>query len=215
MVYIEIKTINGKKYKYLRRAIRTEGKIKKITLKCLGPVNPIYRVRNKRKTNASIYLRSITKAEKDKLSQALHSSNAFARDRARIILLSSEKIPAVAIALKVSCEPRKARMAIKAFNEQGLKALERRKAKGAEAKFSKEDRLAIMLHFSKEPKEFGLHFTSWTLPRFRNHLIKISIVPEISIETIRQMLFKAGAKLTKSKRWQYSPDKNFLRKSRQ
>jgi len=215
MVYIEIKTINGKKYKYLRKAVRTNGKVKKITLKCLGPVNPIYRVRIKRKTNASIYVRGITKEEKDKLSQALHSSNAFARDRAKIILFSTQKLSAVAIALKINCEARKARMAIRSFNKKGLKALQREKAKGAEPKFSKEDKLAILIHFSKEPKEFGLHFTSWTLPRFRKHLLETNVVSEISIETLRQMLFKAGAKLTKSKRWQYSPDKNFLKKRKQ
>lgn len=212
MVYIEIKKINGKKYKYLRKAVRIGEKIKKITLKCLGPVNPIYRVKNKRKTNASIYVRSITQEEKDKLSQASHSSNVFVRDRAKIILLSSEKLSALAIALKVSCEARKARMAIKAFNKKGLKALQREKASGAKPKFSKEDKLAILLHFSKKPKEFGLHITSWTLPRFRKHLLERNVVSSISVETLRQILFKAGAKLTKSKRWQYSPDKNFLKK---
>lgn len=212
MTYIEIKKINGKKYKYLRRAVRTEGKIKKISLKCLGPVNPIYRVRIKRKTNASIYVRSITKEEKDKLSQALYSSNAFVRDRAKIILLSSERISAVAIAIKINCEARKTRIAIKSFNKEGLKALTRKKAKGSELKFDKEEKLVILIHFSRNPRDFGLHFTSWTLPRFRKHLIERGVVPSISQETIRQMLIKAGAKLTKSKRWQYSPDKNFLRK---
>lgn len=212
MVYIEIKIINGKKYKYLRRAVRTGGKIKKISLKCLGPVNPIYRVRIKRKTNASIYVRSITKEEREKLSRALHSSNAFVRDRAKIILLSSERISAVAIAIKINCEARKARMAIKSFNREGLKVLTREKVKGAETKFTKEEKFVILIHFSRNPKDFGLHFTSWTLPRFRKHLIERKVVSSISIETIRQLLIKAGAKLTKSKRWQYSPDKNFLKK---
>ncbi len=44
MAYIEIKTINGRKYKYLRRSIRVNGKMKKISLKCIGPVNPIYQI---------------------------------------------------------------------------------------------------------------------------------------------------------------------------
>lgn len=212
MVYIEIKTINGKKYKYLRRAVRIEGKIKKISLKCLGPVNPIYRVRIKRKINASIYVRSMTKEEKEKLSQALYSSNAFVRDRAKIISLSSEKKSAVAIALKVGCEARKARIAIKAFNKNGLKVLQRKKAKGAEPKFTKEDKMVILIHFSRNPKDFKIPISYWTLPKFRGHLIDSKVVESISIDTIRRILLKAGAKLTKSKRWQYSPDKNFLKK---
>ncbi len=90
MVYIETRTLQGKKYRYLRMSVRVGKRIRKITLRCLGAVNPIYRKKiKKRKTNASIFVRSITKEEKEKLSQALHSSNAFVRDRAKIILLSS------------------------------------------------------------------------------------------------------------------------------
>jgi len=212
MTYIEIKEINGKKYKYLRRSIRTGGKIKKITLKCLGPVNPIYRVRNKRKTNASIFVRSISEEEKKKLSLALHSTNAFVRDRAKIILASSEKISAVAIALKINCEARKVREAIRIFNKTGLKVLQRNKARGAKPKFSKEEKLAILIHFSRSPRDFKIPVSYWTLPRLKKHLIEYNLVESISIETLRQILLRAGAKLTKSKRWQYSPDKNFLKK---
>jgi hypothetical protein len=73
----------------------------------------------------------------------------------------------------------------------------------------------ILLHFSKSPKEFGLHFTTWTLPRFRTHLIDYKVVESISIETLRQILMKSGAKLERSKRWQYSPDKDFHKKNLQ
>ena len=92
MTYIEIRTFEGRKYKYLRRSVRIEGRVKKVTLKCLGPVNPIYKVGKKRKTNASVYVRPVTEKEKAKLSKALHSSNVFTRDRARIVILSSEKL---------------------------------------------------------------------------------------------------------------------------
>jgi len=177
----------------------------------LGAVNPIYHKKvRKMKTNASIYARQPLENEKISLEKALHSSNAFVKDRARIILLSSEKISPVAVALKVGCEVRKVRVAIKAFNKDGLKALERKKAKGAVPKFTEFDKKAILLHFSKSPAEFGYPLSAWTIPRFAEHLRKNGT--NISNEWVRQILLKAGAKLTKSKRWQYSPDKNFLRK---
>lgn len=213
MVYIEIITIQGKKYRYLRMSVRVGRKMKKITLRCLGAVNPIYHKRvRKRKSNASIYARQITENEKIELTNALRSSNVFVRDRAKIILLSSEKTSPVAIASKISCESRKVRMTIKAFNKKGLKALMRKKAKGAIPKFTEHDKKAILLHFSKNPREFGYPISAWTLPRFRNHLIEKKVVSSIGYETVRQILLNAGAKLNKSKRWQYSPDKNFLRK---
>lgn len=213
MVYIETRTLQGKKYRYLRMSVRVGKKIKKITLRCLGAVNPIYRKKiKKRKTNASVYVRGITKEERDKLSQALHSNNTFVRDRAKIILYSADKISAVAIALKINCEARKVREAIRIFNKTGLKVLQRNKARGAKLKFSKEDRMAILLHFSRSPRDFKIPVSYWTLPRLKKHLIEYNLVESISIETLRQILLSAGAKLTKSKRWQYSPDKNFLKK---
>lgn len=216
MVYIETRTIQGKKYRYLRMSVRLGKKMKKITLRCLGAVNPIYRKKiKKRKTNASIYARQITEKERTELEKALHSSSAFIRDRAKIILLSSEKLSAVAVALKVGCEARKVRMAIKAFNKKGLKALERKKSRGAIPKFTEYDKKSILLHFSKSPREFGIPISAWTLPRFRKHLIEKQVVSSIGYETVRRILLKAGAKLNQSKRWQYSPDKKFLRKKDQ
>lgn len=211
MTYTEIKTINGKKYKYLRRSIRTEGKVKNITLKCLGPVDPIYRVKKKRKTNASLYARSINEKEKGELKKALQSSNAFTRDRARIILLSLEKYNSPSIAEKVKCDKRKARNAIKSFNSLGIKSLKRGKSTGRKPVLSTMDKKIILIHFSKSPREFGIPISAWTIPKFAEHLRKREIT-NISNEWVRKILLKAGAKLTKSKRWQYSPDKNFLKK---
>lgn len=215
MAYIEIKTINGRQYKYLRKTVRDGKKMRHITLKYLGPVNPVYKIGGKRKkSNASIYVRSLTEEEKDKLKKATKSNNAFVRDKARIILLSSEKYFAKQIAEKIDCEARKVRKAIKVFNKKGLDALQRGKAKGAAPKFTEPNKRIILLHFSKEPRKFGYHFTTWTLPRFRKHLIDYKVVESISIETLRQIIIKAGGKLKRSKRWQYSPDKDFDKKNK-
>lgn len=212
MAYIEIKKINGREYKYLRKSVRTEGKVKKISLKCLGPVDPIYRVRRKRKTNASIYVRQVKDNERRELEKARHSSNTFIRDRARILLLSGDRTDPIRIVNKVGCGIDKVRTAIKTFNIEGINSLQRKKAKGGEIKFTDIDKKIILIHFARPPREFGHHFTTWTLPRFRKHLTEKNVVNSISIETLRQILLRAGAKLTKSKRWQYSPDKNFLKR---
>ena len=216
MAYTRIKTINGKSYKYLVAGKRIDGNVQQKVIKYLGPVNPIYKIGSKRdKTNASVYVRDLTEQEKTELNKAAKSSNAFTRDRAKIILLSSQKLFAKQIAEKLSCEERKVRKAIKDFNKKGLAALQRGKAKGATPKFTNVAKNIILMHFSKSPKDFGLHFTTWTLPRFRKHLIDYNVVESISIETLRQILMKSGAKLERSKRWQYSPDKEFHKKNLQ
>lgn len=216
MTYTRIKTINGKQYKYLVTGKRIGGIVQQKVVKYLGPVNPIYKIgKPRKKPNASIYARQVTPEEKIALETATKSTNAFTRDRAKIILLSSQRLFAKQIAEKINCEARKVRNAIKEFDKKGLMALKRGKARGAIPKFMPATKQIILLHFSKQPKDFGLHFTAWTLPRFRKHLIDYKVVDTISIEKVRQILDEAGARLKKSKRWQYSPDKDFHKKNLQ
>lgn len=213
MPYVEVKTIYGRKYKYLRKTVRDGKKMQHFSLKYLGPVDPVYKVGKRHKSNASVYVRKLNDEEKAVLKRATKSNNSFIRDRARIILLSSEHFFARQIAGKIDCDAKKVREAIKAFNKKGLESLQRGKAKGAIPKFTENDRKVILMHFSKNPREFDYHFTTWTLPRFKKHLIDHKVIDSISIETIRQILIKAGASLEKSKRWQYSPDKEFHKKN--
>lgn len=215
MAYTRIKIVSGKNYKYLVTGKRIDGSVKQKVIRYLGPVEPVYKFGKRHRSNASIYARKPTKKERAELEKAAKSVNSFTKDRARIILLSAEKLFSKPIAERVGCRERKVREAIKAFNNDGLKSLERKKAKGADPKFTGEIKKNILLDFSKKPKEFGYVFTAWTLPRFRKHLIETKVVESISIESVRQILNKSGAKLEKSKRWQYSPDKDFLKNGRQ
>lgn len=214
MSHIEIHTIKGRKYRYEVTNFRV-GKSVKHKWEYKGAVDPV----NKKRTNPnagkkpSIFVRTISEEELKKLETAKKSNDAFTRDRTKIILLSSEKFDAKKIAEKVNCEARKVRSAIKCFNEKSLDALQKGKAKGAIIKFTPAIKRIILLHFSKQPKEFNLHFSAWTLPRFRQHLIEYKVVDSISIEMVRQILYSAGAKLKRSKRWQYSPDKDFDKKN--
>lgn len=216
MTYVRIKTIKGRSYKYLVAGKRVDGKVQQKVIKYLGPANPVYKTGRKReKSNASIYIRELTKNEMEELTKSTKSNHSFTRDRAKIILFSSQKLFAKQIAEKLSCEERKIRLAIKEFNNKGLNALQRGKAKGAIPKFSDMTKKIILMHFAKNPPELGLYFTAWTLPRFKKYLVENKIVESISIETLRQIIMKSGAKLQRSKRWQYSPDKEFDKKNLQ
>ncbi len=48
MAYIEIKTIKGRKYKYLRESIRKGDRVIHRMVKYLGPVEPKYKKRKKK-----------------------------------------------------------------------------------------------------------------------------------------------------------------------
>jgi transposase len=213
MTYIEIKTIHGRQYKYLRKSIRDGEKVRHIMVKCLGPLQPIYKTKRSRKTNASIYARPLEPDGIKTLKTATRSSNVFTRDRATILLFSSQGYFAKQIAEKIGCEARKVRTAIKAFNIKGLNALERGKAKGAEPRITKEQQAKILMTASTEPHRLGLHFTTWSLSKLRTYVIEQKIVDTISIERVRQLLKRERMKLRKSKRFQYSNDPLFAKKN--
>jgi len=215
MSHIEIHTIKGREYRYEVTNYRIGKKVKH-KWKYIGPIKPVNKRRNPNAgRKPAIFIRPINEEELKTLETAKKSNDAFTRDRAKILILSSEKLSAKQIAEKVSCEERKIRKAIRAFNEKGLDALQRGKAKGAIPKFDKIKKQIILMHFSKEPRSFGYHFTTWTLPRFQKHLIDYKIVDSISIERLRQIIIQAGGKLKRSKRWQYSSDKDFDKKNKE
>ena len=211
MTYIEIKKIRGREYKYLRKAVRVDDKVKHVNVKYLGPVDPVYKVGETRKTNASIFAWRLAPDEVKILKTATKSSSGFKRDRARIILLSSERYIAREITEKMDCGVRKVRFAIKAFNEVGLKSLERGKAKGTKPKFSREQRAKIIMIVSTHPAKLGLHFSTWSLRKLKRYLIDEGVVDYISIPTIREILRAESVKIKKSKRFQYSNDPEFLK----
>ena len=215
MSHTEIHIIKGRKYKYEVTNYRVGKKVKH-KWKYLGAVEPINKRRN---PNAGrkpvIFTKTISEEELKALETAIRSNEAFTRDRAKIILLSSETISAKQIAKRMTCEERKVRTAIKEFNKRGIAALQRGKAKGAIPKFTEVAKKMILMHFSQKPSKFSYHFTTWTLPRFRKHLIDYNVVDSISIEKVRQILDQANARLKRSKRWQYSPDKDFHKKNLQ
>ncbi|MGZ7120260.1 MAG: helix-turn-helix domain-containing protein [Methanobacterium sp.] len=216
MAFIEIKTIKGKQYKYRRKSVRKGDKVIHVNVEYLGPVEPVYKTgksEKTRKSNASIFVRDLTEEEYEILKKLTKSSDSFKHDRAKILLLSSEKEPTKQISEKTNCDIRKVRNAIRSFNEKGIVALERGKAKGASIKFTDEEKAKMLKAASTEPIKLGLHFTTWSLSKLRNYYLNESIVKSISIESVRRLMKSEGMKIKKSKRFQYSNDKEFDKKN--
>lgn len=213
MTFTRTKIIDNKPYRYRVRNDRVRGKVKQKVVKYIGPVNPIYKVKKKRKSNAWLFVRELTEAEIKTFQKSVKSSIGFTRDRARIILLSSQKNSCNQIAEKLSCDVRKVRRAISAFNKMGLKSLERKKAKGAKPKFTKEQRAKMLEAVLTNPVKLGQYFTTWSLPKLQKYFIEQKIVDYISIESIRQIMRAEGTKIKKSKRFQYSDDPEFAKKN--
>lgn len=215
MAYERTKTIKGRKYRYLVEGKRVEEKVKQKVLKYLGPVEPVKE--KKRKHGAgrkpSIFVRKVTPEEKSTLEKKSRSTVTFERDRALILLYSFEQKSVKEISEKISREQRMVRRVIKQFNKSGLEVFQRKKAKGAEPKFTNEQKAKMLKAASTEPIKLGLHFTTWSLSKLRDYYLKESIVQSISLESIRRLLNSEGMKIKKSKRFQYSNDEEFDKKN--
>ena len=114
MAYFEIKRIKGREYKYLRQSVRlADGRVIHKNAKYMGPVEPCYKTDKGWKDNSWIFVRRISKKEKKQLEKDSSSQDVFIRERARIIIWSSEHLTCLQIAEKMGCDVRKVRRAIK------------------------------------------------------------------------------------------------------
>ncbi|MDO9098485.1 MAG: hypothetical protein Q7U60_10235 [Candidatus Methanoperedens sp.] len=80
MAFTEIKTINGRQYRYRRKSIRKGDKVVHVNVEYLGPVEPVYKTgkpEKTRKSNASIFIRKLTQEEHETLEKLKASRTHF------------------------------------------------------------------------------------------------------------------------------------------
>ena len=88
-MHYETYTIKGRKYKYSVHNYRTGDKVRH-KKKYVGPVEPVNKAQRKKGQGRKpdIFVRELTKEEKEILEKSTKSGMAFVRDRAKILILS-------------------------------------------------------------------------------------------------------------------------------
>jgi transposase len=158
----------------------------------------------------------LTGAERDAVTAALRSAEAFTLRRAQIVLASARGDRAPQIAQALGCDDQTVRDAIRAFNARGVAALRR----GSSVPHSlphkvitaeQVDRLRALLH--RSPREFGHDTSLWTLDLAAAEAARQGLTPrQVSGETIRAVLAQRGVRWLRAKRWITSPDPEYARK---
>lgn len=212
-MYERTKWIKDREYRYLVRGVRVGTKVQQKYVKYLGPVKPVRKRRKGGGRKASVFVRTLNSTEIAELKKAKRSSESFRRDRAHIIIQSSQGKTVGQICNNLSKSRKTVIQAIKAFNIKGLGALNRGKARGRERKFTQEQRAKILQILLTDPRSLDLHFTTWSLPRLKKYLIDTGAVDYICIESIRNVIKAEGTTYKKSKQRQYSNDPDFLKKN--
>lgn len=162
-----------------------------------------------------LYVRTLTDDECRQLEAGLRSSDAFVLRRCQILLASARGQHAIPIAQMVGCSDQTVREVIKAFNADGLQALQQqsRRPHTTQEAFPPEqaERLKELLHHS--PRQYGQATSLWTLELAAEVSFERGLSQSrVSGETIRATLVRLGVRWKRAKDWLTSPDPEYQRK---
>ena len=162
-----------------------------------------------------IFVRTLSKQERQELEAGLRSSDAFVLRRCQILLASSRGEHSPRIAKNLGCGQQTVRNAIHDFDERGLGALKAgsSRPRKVHAAFdeSATESLREILH--QNPRNFGKGSTLWTLAMAAEVSFEEGITERrVTGETIRVTLSRLGIRWERAKRWIESPDPDYARK---
>ena len=162
-----------------------------------------------------LFVRELTREERDALRQGLRSSQAFTVKRCQILLASARGLTATDIAETIGCSTQNVRMVLRAFEARGVAAIrmQSRRPKSA-AKLldtAKCEQLRAILHES--PRRFGKDRSTWTLDLAAEVCVERGLTEQkVTIETIRDAIHRLGMGWKRAKTWITSPDPAYARK---
>jgi transposase len=162
-----------------------------------------------------IFVRTLSKEEREALEAGLRSKDAFVLRRCQILLASARRERAPRIAENLGCGSQTARNAIHDFNERGLAALTPGSSRPREvhAAFDEGEAESLRQMLHHRPSEFGKVGTFWTLAMAAEVSFEEGITDKrITGETIRATLSRLGVRWERAKRWMESPDPEYARK---
>ena len=163
-----------------------------------------------------IFVRELSKKERERLEAGLRSKDAFVMRRCQILLASACGKSPPKIARSLGCASQTVRNAIRAFNERGLGALTAgsSRPKRVYAAFNQQSAEALREMLHRSPREFGRSSSLWTLEMAAYVAFDEGLTEErVSGETIRATLSRLlSVRWMRAKRWITSPDPLYERK---
>jgi len=163
-----------------------------------------------------IFVRKLSKGEREALEAGLRSKDASVLRRCQILLASSRGESPPKIARGLGCGSQTARNAIHDFDERGLDALTPGSSRPTRTRAAFDGRSAeasgeMLHHF---PREFGEETSLWTLEMAAKVSFEEGLTERrVSGETIRATLVRLlGVRWRRAKRWITSPDLPYERK---
>lgn len=162
-----------------------------------------------------LLVRSLSAAERDSLTDSLRSRDAFALRRAQILLARSEGQSIAQIAKALHTAAQTVRMAIHAFNNEGIASLTRKsnRPKTVRCLLGKAEREWLAETINKSPRLFAKETSLWTTTLLATVAFEQGITPfAVDEETVRRALIRLGINWKRAKKRIISPDIAYTRK---
>jgi transposase len=164
----------------------------------------------------SVFVRPLSMDEGRKLQRITRTAKDPVRMRRAIVVLMSaqgQTVADITALLPVSADY--VRNVIHAFNERGFDALNPKWSGGRPRTVSERVRAWICLIARTSPADCGITaFSTWSLTKLRDHLLREGVVAAISRETLRRILHAGGVSWQTTTTWKASTDPDFVPKMR-
>ena len=166
--------------------------------------------------NPPIFVRTLSKDERNQLEAGLRSKDAFTLRRSQMLLASSRGDEVPQIATNLGCGQQTVRDAIHDFSERALDALLAKSSRPQRTRAAFDEHSAEVLRemLHRSPREFGRDSSLWTLEMAAQVSFEQGLLDRrVSGETIRATLARLlGVRWQRAKRWITSPDPLYERK---
>ena len=159
-----------------------------------------------------VAVRDITNEEGNKLLQIVRrgSGSVVRWRRAQIVLWSAQRMDVPAIAKIAFTSEDRVREVIHNFNADGFDSLAPKYAGGRPPKFTLPERAARSRRSPwGDPTDYGEPFSTWSLTKLADHLVRKGVVDDISHEGLRALLREEGVSFQAIKTWKQSNDPDF------
>jgi transposase len=157
-----------------------------------------------------LFVRELSDGEAAHLLRlARRSGNPVTQHRAMLLFASFQGQSVSQIALMHRASATHIAELIHAFNERGFEALDPRKGGGRPRRIDADERQAIVKVALAKPRDLGEPFSSWSLGKLRDHLVRRRVVRAISRSQLWRILRDRGVRFQHHKTWKASPDPDF------
>ncbi len=158
-----------------------------------------------------VRVRDITNEEGNRLLRIVRrsSGSVVTWRRAQMVLLSAQGMDVAQIANVTFTSRDRVRAVLHNFNEDGFDSLYPRYKGGRPPTFTPAQRHDIKKIALSRPQDHGLAFSTWSLAKLAEFLVREGVVEDISHEGLRALLHEEGVSFQAIKTWKVSTDPDF------